>query len=78
MVVVQKKNNEIRICLDPRDQNKAILRSHYPLPKIEQVASRLNTAKIFSASDTKCGFWQVKLDNKSSFLITFNIPYGRY
>ena len=36
MVVVQKKDNQIRICLDPRDLNKAILRSHYPLPTIEQ------------------------------------------
>ena len=44
MVVVQKKN-KIRICLDPRDLKKAILRSHYPLPTIEQVVSRLGKAK---------------------------------
>ena len=30
MVVVQKNNNKIRICLDPRDLNKAIQRSHSP------------------------------------------------
>ena len=74
MVVVQKKNKKIRICLDPRDLNKAILRSHYPLPTIEQVASRLSKAKIFSVLDAKSGFWQVKLDDKSSFLTTFNTP----
>ena len=64
--------------MDPRDLNKAILRSHYPLPTIEQVASRLSKAKIFSVLDAISGFWQAKLDDKSSFLTTFNTPYGRY
>ena len=46
MVVVQKNNNKIRICLDPRELNldprelnKALQRSHFPLPTIEQVAA---------------------------------------
>ena len=32
MVVVRKKNDDIRICLDPKDLNKIIQREHYPLP----------------------------------------------
>ena len=47
MVVVQK-NNKLRICLDPRDLNKAIQRSHFSLPIIEQVAAKLNKAKVFT------------------------------
>lgn len=78
MVVVEKKNNKIRICLDPRDLNKVIMRSHYPLPTIEQVAARLNKAKVFTVLDAKTGFWQVKLDQQSSYLTTFNTPFGRY
>lgn len=60
MVGVQKKNKKIRICLDPWDLNKGILRS---LPTIEQVTSRLNKAKVFTILDAKTGFWQVKLDD---------------
>ena len=78
MVVVQKKNNTLRICLDPRDLNRAIMRSQYPLPTIEQVATRLHKAKIFTVLDAKTGFWQVRLDQKSSYLTTFNTPFGRY
>ena len=78
MVVVEKKNNKIRICLDPRDLNRAIMRCHYPLPTIEQVAMRLNKAKVFTVLDAKAGFWQVKLDQQSSYLTTFNTPFGRY
>ena len=78
MVVVQKRNNKIRICLDPKDLNRAIMRSHYPLPTVEQVATRLSNAKIFTVLDAKTGFWQVQLDQKSSYLTTFNTPFGRY
>ena len=44
LVTVEKKNNKIRICLDPPDLNKAIMHSHYPLPTTEQIAARLNKA----------------------------------
>ena len=76
MVVVEKKNNKIRICYDPGDLNRAIMRSHYPLPTIEQVAAHLNKAKVFTVLDAKTGFWQVKLDQQSSYLTTFNTPFG--
>ena len=46
LVVVQKKNNKLRIYLDPRDLNKATMHSHYPLLTIEHVATWLNKAKI--------------------------------
>ena len=38
MVVVQKKNKKIRICLNPSELNKVIQHSHYPLPTVEQIA----------------------------------------
>lgn len=78
MVVAHKKNSKIRICLDPRDLNKAIMRSHYPLPTIEQVTPQLTKAKVFTVLDAKTGFWQVKFDQQSSYLTTFNTPFGRY
>ena len=78
MVIVKKKNGRVRICLDPKDLNKVVKRSHYPLPTIEEVATRLSNAKVFTVLDVKCGFWHVKLDERSSFLTTFNTPFGRH
>ena len=77
MVVVQK-NGRVRVCLDPRNLNQAIMRSHYPLPTIEEVATQLTNAKLFTVLDAKSGFWQVVLDEPSSYLTTFNTPFGRY
>ena len=68
----------LRICLDPKDLNKAIQREHYPLPTIEDIATRLHGAKVFSVLDVNKGFWHVALDEPSSFLTTFHTPFGRY
>ena len=72
------KPNKVRICIDPRDLNRAIRREHYQLPTIDEVASRLTGAKKFTLCDAKDGFHQILLDDASSFLTTFNTPFGRY
>ena len=72
MLVVSKPSTEaegetkLRICLDPRDLNLAIKREHFPMPTIEEIATRLNGAKLFSVFDASNGFWQVELDDESS------------
>ena len=35
LVVVEKKNGKLRICIDPKDLNRSIKRSHYPMPTFE-------------------------------------------
>ena len=35
-------------------------------------------AKVFSKLDAISGYWQLKLDEESSKLCTFNTPFGRY
>ncbi|XP_063055929.1 uncharacterized protein K02A2.6-like [Engraulis encrasicolus] len=80
MVCVDKKNKnkELRICMDPGDLNRNIKREHYQIPKREEIASEMAGAKYFSKLDAAQGFWQIKLDDKSSRYCTFNTPYGRY
>ncbi|KAI4891972.1 hypothetical protein NFI96_009139, partial [Prochilodus magdalenae] len=80
MVCVDKKNRnkELRICMDPGDLNRNIKREHYQIPKREEIASEMAGAKYFSKLDAAQGFWQIKLDDKSSRYCTFNTPYGRY
>ena len=78
MVVITKKDNKLRICLDPKDLNHAIRRENYQLPTIEDIATRLHGAKVFTVLDVRHGFWHVRLDERSSYLTTFNTPFGRY
>ena len=45
---------------------------------VDEVASRVQGANTFSILDAKSGFWQLKLDEESSLLCTFNTPIGLY
>ena len=78
LVVVQKPNGKVHVCLDPRDLNKAIQGEHYPMKTVEEVAAELSDAKVFSVLDATSGFWHIKLDEASTQLLTFNTPFGRY
>ena len=76
-MVVVKKPNKLRICLDPQHLNKAIKRNHHPIPTLDEITPRFANAKVFSVVDAKDGFLQVELDEPSSLLTTFWTPWGR-
>lgn len=79
MVTVKKPDNSLRICLDPQNLNKAIIREWYQLPTFEEIASKMEGANIFSILDGNKGFYQIKLDEESEILTTFNAGcFGRY
>lgn len=78
IVLVKKPIGKLRLCLDPRNLNKAILRSHYIFPTLEDTKSQLYNAKYFSTLDANSGFWTIPLDEYSSKLCTFITPFGRY
>ncbi|XP_041440689.1 uncharacterized protein K02A2.6-like [Xenopus laevis] len=76
-MVIVKKADKIRICIDPRALNKALKRSHYIMPTLEDVLYKLPKARTFSLVDARDAFLQIKLDTESSFLTTFWTPWGR-
>ena len=78
LVIVEKKDNSLRLCLDPRNLNKALKREHHQIPTTEDVISRLGGKRVFSIFDQKDSFWQVLLDKESALMCTFNTPFGRY
>ncbi|KAG8191038.1 hypothetical protein JTE90_029481 [Oedothorax gibbosus] len=77
MVVVDSPK-KLRICIDPRPLNEAIRRPHYPIPASERLFTNLQGCTVFSLLDAKKGFWQLPLEDASSYLTTFSTPWGRY
>ena len=74
----RKQNGNLRICLDPKDLNKAIKRCHYHTPTLEEITHQFAESQHFSKLDAKNGYWFVKLDAESQLLTTFNSPFGRF
>ena len=58
IVIVPKPKNpsEIRICVDMRKPNEAILRERHPTPTIDEVIAKLNGATVFSKLDMNQGY----------------------
>lgn len=77
MVVVRQKG-KIRICIDPSDVNKNILRRHFPLTTIEEISADIKGSKFFALLDCTKGFWQIKLSERTQKILTFATPWGRY
>lgn len=77
-IVAVPKNGKLRICLDPKDLNHTILRENYQLPTVDDIATCLHGAKVFTVLDVRNGFWHVNIDEESSYLTTFQMPSGCY
>lgn len=80
IVVVPKpqKPNEIRICVDMRALNKAIVRERHVIPTIDDVVSDLNGCKVFSKIDLNQGYHQIPLHPDSRLLTTFSTHVGLF
>ena len=78
LVCVEKRDGSLRICLDPKDLNKAVMREHHKIPTMEDIAFRFTGMKYFTILDMKHGYWHIPLSKGSSLLTTFNTPFGRY
>ncbi|UYV70538.1 hypothetical protein LAZ67_7003442, partial [Cordylochernes scorpioides] len=78
MVVVKKPSGKYRICIDPRELNKWVLREHYTLPAPENILAEIPKAKFYSVLDAKSAFWQVPPSENTSKYLVMSTPFGRY
>ena len=78
IVCVEKADGSLRVCIDPRDLNKAIRRTQRKLPTTEEILAKLSEGKVFTKLDFSSAYWQIPLDEESSKLLTFNTPFGRF
>jgi hypothetical protein len=78
IVPADKPDGSLRLCLDPRDLNEALQRNPYHMKTMDEISAELYGAEWFTLVDASSGFWHVPLDEKSSYLTTFNTPWGKY
>ena len=62
-VVIAPKpgSDNIRLCVDMRQANTAILRERYPIPTVDEILEQLNGWTVFTKMDLKWGFHQILL-----------------
>ena len=78
MVIVGKKNGDIRVCIDLRQVNENIVPDIFPIPHMDDLFLELGKAEYFSRLDAKSAYHQVELADESRDLTTFISPWGLY
>ena len=72
----RKPNGDIRVCLDPSNLNKAIIREHHKLMTVEEIAHELARATVYTKADALKAFLQIHLMHEASLLMMFNSNRG--
>jgi len=78
LVVIPKNDGDVRICVDMRRANEAIIRERHPIPTVEELLHQLNGSTMFSKLDLKWGFHQIPLDEESRHVTTFVTHRGLF
>ena len=74
----KKANGKLRICLDPKELNKAIICENHKAPTLKEIAHVLKGATRFSKVDSNKAFFGMHLMEEASLLTMFNTHLGRY
>ena len=78
LVIAVKKNGDLRICLDPKNLNKYLIRNIHYTASWEDAQHSFKNGKYFSTLDVKSGFWTKLLSKRSQLLTAFNTPFKKY
>ena len=77
-MLVLKVNGKVRFYLDLAWLNQALIRPIHRGPTLNDILPKLNNAKYFSLIDVSSGYYNLKLDIKSSYFTTFACQLWRY
>ena len=78
VVVVPKKGNKWRICVDYTDLNDACLKYSFPLPRIDQIVDASVGHDMLSFLDAFSGYHQILMHPSDAEKTSFITPHGLY
>lgn len=76
-LVIVRQKCKLRICIDPSQVNKNLLRRTHPLCTIEEIFARICNTR-FTILVMKKGFWQIPVSERTMKYVAFGTPWGRY
>ena len=77
-VIVKKPNGNLRVCLDPTDLNKSIIRPVCNMRTLEEIIDLLKGSVYFAVFDSTKSFFHIPIDDDSKQLTAMLAPIGIY
>ena len=78
IIVVPKGDRGKQLVIDYRVLNKVTRKFTWPMPKVEDIFSKLNGAKYFSTLDLRADYHDIPLDKSSIPKTALNSPFRKY
>ena len=78
IVLVKKKDDSVRFCVDYRHLNKELSFDAEPIPDVDQLFSELGKAKFFTKVDLSKGYWQIPVKEEDRPKTAFTTPQGQF
>ena len=78
ILFVTKKDGTLRMCIDYRALNNLTVKDRSPLPRIDDLLSQMNGAKVFSSLDLAQGYHQIRIADEDVPKTGFTTPFGHY
>lgn len=76
IVLVRKKNGQVRLCIDYRKLNLQTVKDAYALPRMDNTFAALSGSRWFSVLDLKSGYYQIDVDEADKPKTAFVCPLG--
>ena len=78
IIVVPKGNGGKHLVIDYRALNKVTRKFTWPMPKVEDIFSKLNEATYFTTLDLQAGYHHIPLDKPSIPKTAFNSSFRKF
>lgn len=73
VVLVRRKNGDLRMCVDYRQLNNKTKKDAYTLPRIEEILDSLSGNSYFTALDAKSGYHQIEIKESHKEKTAFTV-----
>ena len=78
IVIIKKKDDTIRLCVDYRRLNDMTQVDAYPMPRIDDILDQVGQARYITTLDLAKGYWQLPVAEEDRPKTAFITPRGLY
>ena len=78
IVIMPKKNGDIRMCIDYQKLYQATKRPIFHIPSAQEIFDKLGGNSYFTTLDLSKGYYQICMDEKDVHKTAFSTPQGHF